>query len=119
MGAAASAAATAPGAAQAAAAEPETVVVHASRSCVIQQADGSRALSYDCLNAGLQASAEGQEHVPTIDAKALTGRGNPEALGTFSFTATSIRMGKNFGHSVYPERPPAPTTNPMLPGGKP
>ena len=111
MGAAASAAATAPGAAQVAAAEPETVVVHATRSCVTEQADGSRTLSYDCLTAELQASAEGQGdgHTPTLDARALTGRGNPEALGTFSYTATAIRMVKNFGHSVYPERPAAPS----------
>ena len=122
MGAAASAAVTAPVAAQVAAAEPETVVVHATRSCVSQQADGSRVLSYDCLTAELQASAEGQgtERIGALDARALTGRGNPEALGTFSFTASQIRMGKNFGHSVFPERPAPPTTtHPMLPAGKP
>lgn len=99
----------------------ETVVVRGAKSCVIEQADGSRALSYDCLNAGLQQNTEGEGagNVPTLDARALTGRGNPEALGTFSYTATAIRMGKNFGKSVYPERPPATSyTSVPLPKGE-
>lgn len=120
MGAvAASAAATS---APAKASQSETVVVHGTKSCVTEQADGSRTLAYDCLTARLQESAEGQGagQIPPLDAKALTGRGNPEALGTFSYTATQIRMGKNFGHSVYPERPPQPSfSHPIFPGGKP
>jgi hypothetical protein len=120
MGAVAASAASTSAAAEVS--QSETVVVHGAKSCVTVDADGSRTLAYDCLTAGLQASAEeqGPGQVPTLDAKALTGRGNPEALGTFSFTATSIRMGKNFGHSVFPERPTAPvTTNVLFPkGGK-
>lgn len=95
----------------------ETVVVHGASSCSAEQTDGSRALSFDCLNAQL---AEGDLlHVPDLKAVDAAGRGNPERLGTFSYTATQIRMGGNFGKSAKPERPPAPTyTNALLPGGK-
>ena len=120
MGAVAASAASTSAAAEVS--QSETVVVHGAKSCVTVDADGSRTLAYDCLTAGLQASAEeqGPGQVPTLDAKALTGRGNPEALGTISFTASQIRMGKNFGKSVYPERPPQPSfSHPIFPGGKP
>lgn len=94
----------------------ETVVVHGS-CCSSDDAEGGRRLSFDCLNAELKESSA--EKAPDFKAVDAAGRGNPEKLGTFSYTATQIRMGKNFGKSIYPERPPAPSlTNAFFHGGK-
>jgi len=95
----------------------ETVIVHGSHSCTATNPDGTRSLSFACLNAELMDGDAA--HVPNLKALDAAGRGNPEALGIFSYTATQIRMGSNFGKSVKPERP-APTsyTNAILPGAK-
>lgn len=97
---------------------PETVIVRGTASCSEAQPDGTRALSWSCLNASLQAREE-DPPIPVLHAKDATGRGNPEALGTFSFTATSIRMGNAFGKSAIPQRPSAPVySNNFHPGAK-
>jgi hypothetical protein len=97
----------------------ETVVVRGAPFCLSKpDAKGTRNLSFDCLNAELKEGAEVEAQVPGFKAADAAGRGNPEKLGTFSYTATQIRMGSNFGKSVKPERPPAPSTaNVLLPAG--
>ncbi len=106
-------------AASAAAQPPETVVDHGAKCCVAADADGSHALSFDCLNAQLSDVAHAPSPMPTLKAADAVGRGNPEALGTASTTATQIRMGSAFGTSVHPERPTQPVAHPVPPGGRP
>jgi hypothetical protein len=88
-------------------------------SCVDAGAQGTRSLSFDCLNQKLKDAA--QEHdstTPTANAKDVTGTGAPTTVGTFSYTGTSIRMGDAFGKSAIPQRPPAPSfTNALVPSG--
>jgi len=116
-----SAAAAAHGAAAAQTIPPahETVIVHGKTSCSAEQPDGTRALSFDCLNAQLSDGEGASPQTPDLKALDAIGRGNPEQLGTFSYTATQIRMGSAFGKSVKPERPPATiTSSVLLPRGK-
>jgi hypothetical protein len=102
-------------------AEPVTLPpVHvdgATPSCVDVQVQDARSLSFDCLNQNLKDAA--QDHGPTapaVTAKDVTGSGAPTTVGTFSYTATSIRMGNAFGHSATPQRPPAPSfTSALVP----
>ncbi len=98
------------------AAEPETVIVYGNASCIAMHADGSRSLSLDCLNASLKAAAEGrspQAHIFNVSDAA--GSGAPNQSGTFSFTATAIHLGSNFGNAVTPQRPTPPSTsNPII-----
>jgi hypothetical protein len=86
-------------------------------SCVDVQVQDARSLSFDCLNLNLKDAA--QDHGPTapaVTAKDVTGSGAPTTVGTFSYTATSIRMGNAFGHSATPQRPPAPSfTSALVP----
>src|ERR1700744_4767329 len=71
-----------------------------SPSCVDVQVEGARSLSFDCLNQKLKADAPGQSGgAPSVTAKDVTGAGAPTAVGTFSYTGTSIRMGDAFGKS--------------------
>jgi len=86
------------------------VKVEAAAPCVAVQVEGARSLSFDCLNQELKDSAQTrQDTAPAVTAKDVTGTGAPTAVGTFSFTATSIRMGNAFGHSAIPQRPPTPS----------
>jgi hypothetical protein len=101
-------------------AEPITlppVQVGATPSCVDVQVQDARSLSFDCLNQNLKDAA--QDHAPTapaVTAKDVTGSGAPTTVGTFSYTATSMRMGNAFGHSATPQRPPAPSfTSALVP----
>jgi hypothetical protein len=96
------------------------VQVGAPPSCVDVQVQGERSLSFDCLNAKLKADAEQPTDAPpTVTAKDSAGNGAPNTVGTFSFTATSIRMGNSFGHSAIPQRPPAPSfSNALIPRAK-
>lgn len=112
IGAAASASAAAR-----AADTPETVIVHGSLVCGEADKSGSRTLSFACLNAAL-ATEPPPLQVPDLKARDEVGRGNPEALGTFSYTGTSIRMGSNFGKSVTPERPATTVPTNTIAGGK-
>lgn len=93
------------------------VKVEAAPSCVDVQVEGARSLSFDCLNQNLKDAA--QDHgaaPPAVTAKDVTGSGAPTTVGTFSHTATSIRMGNAFGHSAIPQRPPTPSfTSALVP----
>ena len=101
---------------------PQTITlppvhVEANPSCVDVQVEGARSLSFECLNQTLKDAAQQQsETAPTVSAKDVTGTGAPTTVGTFSYTATSIRMGNAFGHSAIPQRPPAPSfTSALVP----
>ncbi len=71
-------------------------------------------IDYACLNGQLQTAAKGAPPARSA-ADAVTSQATtPSKAGTFSFSATSQRMGKNFGHSAQPYRPPPPVyTNPV------
>ncbi len=99
----------------------ERVIVHGAPSCVVETSGGEHTLSVECLNARLRDShGTGEQSLAELKAVDAVGRGNPETVGTFSYTATAVRMGANFGHSVKPERPAAPGyAHPIAPGGKP
>jgi hypothetical protein len=87
-----------------------------AQSCIEVDVEGTRSLSFDCLNASLQAaalSAPPPTHV--YDVYDAVGSGAPTQVGTFSFTATAIQMGNAFGHSAFPQRPAAPVySNPIV-----
>jgi len=93
------------------------VKVEASPSCVDVQVEGAHSLSFECLNQSLKDAAQQQsDTAPAVSAKDVTGSGAPTTVGTFSYTATSIRMGNAFGHSAIPQRPPAPSfTSALVP----
>jgi len=79
-------------------------------SCVDVEVQGSRSLSFDCLNQQLRDVAHQQTDAPpAVSAKDVVGTGAPTAVGTFSYTGTSIRMGNAFGKSATSQRPPAPS----------
>ena len=80
--------------------------------CVNAEVNGQVALSYDCLS---------QQLAPTAPASAGVNVGNAgnvaeglatapsNKVGTFNYSAESIRFGSNWGKSVQPQRPaPAP-----------
>ncbi len=89
----------------------------ANPSCVDVQVEGSRSLSFACLNQALKDGA-GAPAAPVYDVKDAVGDGAPTKVGTFSYAGTSIRMGDSFGKSAIPQRPPAPSfTNALAPAG--
>lgn len=86
---------------------PVHVQAPATASCVDVQVEGAESLSFDCLNQQLKAAAQDQaDNQPAAGARDVTGTGAPTSVGTFSYTATSIRMGDAFGRSATPQRPP-------------
>lgn len=96
----------------------ETVIVHGNLICSQAGSDGARNLSFACLNAALVREEVPPLQVPGLKARDAVSRDNPEALGTFSYAATAIRMGANFGKSVYPERPNTPSYSNSIVRGK-
>ena len=82
-------------------------------------APGGHGLNLACLNGQVKAAAEaGNPPPPAIDA--TTAQANtPSKVGTFSQAATSQRLGKNFGHSAQPYRPPPPVYANPITAGKP
>jgi hypothetical protein len=76
--------------------------------CVDVQVEGERSPAFDCLNEKLKATAQSAMPAdPHAVIREVVGNGEPNKVGTFSFTATSIRMGSNFGKSAFPQRPRA------------
>ncbi len=88
-------------------------------SCSAPSAGGARGIDYDCLNSALKTAASaGQPPLPGADA--TTDQANvPSRVGTFSYSATSERMGKNFWHSATPYRPPPPVYGHGATGARP
>lgn len=88
----------------------------AQQSCVDVEVEGERHPAFDCLNDQLKAAA--QAAAPTNPDTAIAdavGHGEPNKVGTFSYTGQSIRMGSNFGKSANPQRPVPPAYyNPPL-----
>jgi len=88
----------APGAAQAA--SPN----NGKRVCVNAEMNGVQALSYDCLSEQLAptptAAASG------ISAAEAQAKAPSNQVGTFNYSAESIRFGNAWGKSVTPQRPP-------------
>jgi hypothetical protein len=70
--------------------------------------------SYDCINAQLGAVARGTQRFSS-DTDAPVGSSSPSnVVGTFNEGATRNRLGRNFGKSAIPYRPPA-ANPPALP----
>lgn len=87
--------------------------VPSKRVCVNAEVNGQVALSYDCLS---------QQLAPTPTSAAQGSAGNvaeglatapSNKVGTFNYSAESIRFGSNWGKSVEPQRPaPVPVVPP-------
>lgn len=86
---------------------------NATTSCVDVSVNDRPALSYDCLNQRLAASA-GAGGSPSPELDAVTREPSNRQVGQFNFSAFSIRMGDNLGKSVVPQRPPPPASPPLL-----
>ncbi len=82
------------------------------RVCVNAEVNGQVALSYDCLSQQLAPTptASGQGSAGNVAEGLATAPSNK--VGTFNYSAESIRFGSNWGKSVEPQRP-APV--PVLP----
>jgi hypothetical protein len=90
----------------------DPVVVTAKRppDCTpAKGANGGDAPNYACLNAQLAHTAASAAPQPagrsTFD---IAGAGQPNKVGTFSWTGTAEMLGSNFGKSAFPQRPPPP-----------
>lgn len=96
------------------------VIVNGHRQSACPQASGGHGLDLACLNRQLQAAAKaGDPASPQIPDAARDAQ-TPSKVGTFSQTATAERLGKTFGKSAQPYRPPAPVySNLILPTGAP
>lgn len=94
------------------------VIVNGKRqpACAATAA-GGHAPNLACLNLELEAAARpGDPPAPAIDAAARDAQ-TPSKTGAFSQAATAERLGKNFGHSAQPYRPPPPAySNPIMTG---
>lgn len=80
-------------------------------SCITVEVNGVRTLPYECLSRQLRSQESGissrqNRHLETLSAR--TAARPPNELGLANRSATSIRMGSNFGISAQPQRPPAP-----------
>ncbi len=89
-----------------------------SQTCVDVEVEGVRQPAFDCLNQQLKAAAQSASTIdPNAQLKAVVGNGEPNKVGTFSYTGESIRMGSNFGKSAFPQRPAAPVYSNSLTAG--
>ena len=93
------------------------VIVNGKPSC---SAGGGHGLDLGCLNNQLQTAAKAGDPASSVTPDAVRDAQTPSKAGTFSQTATAERLGKNFGKSAQPYRPPAPVySNSILPTGAP
>ncbi|VVE85297.1 hypothetical protein [Pandoraea sputorum] len=77
--------------------------------CVDVEVNGQRSPSYDCLTNQLQpASAPGSGRAPGLASEEIANKPSNQIGGQFNWSATSQRMGNNFGNSATPQRPSAP-----------
>lgn len=88
-------------------------------ACVTVEVNGVPALPYECLNRQLATpprSAKAPNDRALEPMSARTAQRPPNELGVFNRSATSIRMGSNFGRSATPQRPPSPPVqSPLVP----
>jgi hypothetical protein len=74
----------------------------------------STGVSYGCINAQQKALVAQQK--AGTDAAGLNQNSAPPSLGLYNQAATKEHLGDNFGHSVYPQRPPPPHfATPLIP----
>jgi hypothetical protein len=72
------------------------------------------AQSYDCINQQLGALAAQQHRAAAAETDAPYSATSPaNVTGQFDEAATRNRLGRNFGHSVTPERPAANVASPL------
>jgi hypothetical protein len=81
------------------------------RVCVNAEVNGVQALSYDCLSQQLapapSAPASG------ISAAEAQAKAPSNQVGTFNYSAESIRFGNAWGKSATPQRPTTPAPAPV------
>ncbi|GAB7524650.1 hypothetical protein [Paraburkholderia sp. 2C] len=81
------------------------------RVCVNAEVNGVQALSYDCLSQQLaptpSAAASG------ISAAEALAKSPSNQVGTFNYSAESIRFGNAWGKSATPQRPGTPAPAPV------
>lgn len=88
-------------------------------TCISVEVNGVRTLPYECLSRQLASpqttvSAEKLRDISPLSARNAARPTNE--LGLFNRSATSIRMGSNFGHSAMPQRPSSPPMqSPIIP----
>lgn len=78
--------------------------VLSKRVCVNAEVDGQRALSYDCLSQQLAPTMPVGGNSATNAAEGLASAPSNQ-VGTFNYSAESIRFGSNWGKSAEPQRP--------------
>lgn len=96
-----------PGASATQAAAPN----NGKRVCVNAEVNGVQALSYDCLSQQLapapSVAASG------ISAAEALAKSPSNQVGTFNYSAESIRFGNAWGKSATPQRPTTPAPAPV------
>jgi hypothetical protein len=89
-----------------------TPAASADQTCVEVEIGGQKAPAYSCINQRLQQQVQHVQpvaNIPPLDA------GSPAvAVHGFNETALQQQFGQNFGKSVVPFRPAAPTFNNSL-----
>ena len=79
----------------------------ADQTCVEVEIDGQKAPAYSCINQRLQQQVDQVQpvaNIPPLDASSPA-----VAVHGFNQTALQQQFGQNFGKSVVPFRPAAPT----------
>lgn len=96
------------------------VVVNGQRPAACSAtAPGGHGLNFACLDGQVKAAAAaGAPAPPAIDATPAQAS-TPSQVGTFSHAATAERLGKTFGRSAQPYRPPPPVYANPITAGKP
>ncbi|RKP57832.1 hypothetical protein [Pararobbsia silviterrae] len=77
--------------------------IGSKRVCVSAEVNGEIALSYDCLTQRLAPVRAASGDTPGTAEELATAPSN--RVGTFSYSAESIRFGSAWGKSVEPQRP--------------
>lgn len=81
--------------------------------CVEVDVSGTRRTDFECLNAQLKTTADAAHRSPEI--KGLDAASGDTRLGIYNEAAKRQQMGRNFGKSVAPYRPPPPVYPQGLP----
>ncbi|WP_144637843.1 hypothetical protein [Bordetella genomosp. 13] len=81
-------------------------------ACVDVEANGQRSPSYDCLSQQMAPRPPAPHENPALASEGVV-RMAPNQVGLANRAATSNRMGSNFGHSAFPQRPTPIYTSPV------
>jgi hypothetical protein len=76
-------------------------------ACIDVEVNGQRSQSFECLTQKLKPAPSPQAGNPanvTMSSEEIAHRPSNQ-IGLFNYSATSHRMGNNFGVSVFPQRP--------------